>query len=560
MGSVIGDYIHLHRGNYYTYGIEKRVEQSYNNKVEDDAVDYSTMFKNYTRNRALHIKMQIKADNGEISLRALKELELVLNAFKAKSLKNGEGYKKAYEMIIDNALNDSTQDKRLLELIQKEANRQALESRFDITTQGSLELEGYSAMASIDLNKDLTKAYKKLLILRHYLCDLCITYANKYSTKSSEYQSVTDAFTKVGEVLDEIQSSVPDEARKAMLDDVRNNGGVKLLKGYKKAGQTVKDFILGKGEKGSSAYNALMESFAIIDVYIEKYMSALAISNTKGLFFEKIAQATPTIAKIVANNEITGRFTSVTNGITGQTGAMTYYNLDKFRYGHTIPSIVGGGSYDFGTADYKLNASVDGKIDAQLNWTSKEGDQKSLLSMSIKNIKGTNFITTVSGTPLLFYLQNEAPWFVNHFLNIFSYQLLENNDKTKVTESGNFIKNKMTMQLCIRILFVLMGLTGAVYRRQSANVFLINDNSQVNNGIRVIAMDTIIDNVIDILNNETNIHYIGNVFSNGSIKAPFKNKYVEGHGGEKKRISQLWRQLHMQKITTGINQGLLKNK
>ena len=105
-----------------------------------------------------------------------------------------------------------------------------------------------------------------------------------------------------------------------------------------------------------------------------------------------------------------------------------------------------------------------------------------------------------------------------------------------------------------------MGLTGAVYRRQSANVFLINDNSQVNNGIRVIAMDTIIDNVIDILNNETNIYYIGNVFSNGSIKAPFENKYVEGHGGEKKRISQLWRQLHMQKITTGINQGLLKNK
>ena len=265
-----------------------------------------------------------------------------------------------------------------------------------------------------------------------------------------------------------------------------------------------------------------------INKMIEQYAAYPALNAQQGLAFEAAIAMAPYVAQGMAYEEAAKQ-------IVGD--KKEFVKINSNRFSQSIKSYLSPDVF------CETNASQ-GKVDVELKWHSKTAK----ISAKNVNLSNNRWVHIVSGSSLLFLLQDININFVNHFLNL----IVEHDDAEKDKGLGSFIENKkeLIMQEVILILFY-KALTGDNYGRSSANIFAINDNSN-KYGVRVFNMDNIIQKVV---NNKgmTSLISIKNNENQKLNMVKLQNKWINNDLDGSQRIANILMQLHQQKIFVQFN-------
>lgn len=260
---------------------------------------------------------------------------------------------------------------------------------------------------------------------------------------------------------------------------------------------------------------------ASLNKLIKEFAAFPATELQKGDFFEiAVAQLSEVCENVIASV------------IKGELREKVEYNRAAFEEKYLTKN--------FGDMLEKTSVSQ-GKVDVEIWW--KGQDQISqLLEASIKNADFSRYyIHVLSGSSLLFMIQDLDTDFVNHFLNLFA--------KHKGKDSNDFMNLKQQMAEEMRLVLLYKGLTGDNYQRESANLFIVNDN---NTGkVRVYKMQDLVDRAVE------NIKVLKGIQINGKTlneKISFVNNWSETPDI---RISSLLAQVQAAKVSASIFTGLL---
>lgn len=171
---------------------------------------------------------------------------------------------------------------------------------------------------------------------------------------------------------------------------------------------------------------------------------------------------------------------------------------------------------------------------------------------SVKNVnlsKDNSWIHTVSGSNLLFFLQDIAPDFVNHYLN------LNATHSKSVKNEKISTKDKEKSRLTMGIVLAAKSLTGAAYERTSADIFIVNDNKT--GKVRIVTMRKL----VDMIKNISDFSEVSVKLGGGGIMGSrlFKNKFDEKDRTGASRIAGLLNDLHSIQINSSIKGSFFIN-
>lgn len=221
---------------------------------------------------------------------------------------------------------------------------------------------------------------------------------------------------------------------------------------------------------------------------VKEYAAIPPIALEKGEFFEYLVpyivgvsqdKAVDTITKEIDSLKVGKQLNEQIHYSPSSFALMSKTDDDKYKY-HSIQF-----DQDILTIE---NQPVQGKIDVfvQLNGT-KMG--ASLKNYNLSSNTPFNYISLVSGTNLLYVLQDLGSIFVNHYLNLNAqHRAVRNNTREKIDE----LKRKES-QDALRAIILAKGLTGNMYKRNSADLFILNDNQT--GKTRVYSMRELIDKI-----------------------------------------------------------------
>ena len=181
-------------------------------------------------------------------------------------------------------------------------------------------------------------------------------------------------------------------------------------------------------------------------------------------------------------------------------------------------------------------SSSQGKIDVELQWDDKQ------IGLSAKNIAidpNKYQIHLVTGSSLLYMIQDRDTDFVNHFLNLFA----KHGRPGAIT--GAFRTSKELMKDEMKLILFFKALTGANYKRKAANLFVVNDSTT--GRVYVKSIEGLIDKVAEDINKYVGVTLNGTTF-NTSIKQ-FNNPVLED---SKDRISALLMDVHARKVNVSL--------
>lgn len=178
------------------------------------------------------------------------------------------------------------------------------------------------------------------------------------------------------------------------------------------------------------------------------------------------------------------------------------------------------------------------------------------VNASVKNVKfdsiGKGYIHTVSGSNLLFYLQDIAPDLVNHYLNLNA----AHNTKTYIEhlKSKDKINNseRNDSRRAMQIIIAARSLTGNVLGRKTADIFIVNDNTT--GKVRIITMEKL----VNAINSAKSFGKLSVNIDNKSIYSD-SYKFINDRDSSDitgiKRISKLINSLRKIKLETGISKN-----
>ena len=205
----------------------------------------------------------------------------------------------------------------------------------------------------------------------------------------------------------------------------------------------------------------------------------------------------------------------------------------------------------------RLQGSVQDKTDIVFGWSLENpslSNQK--FRISAKNVylaEDAYFkkITIVSGSSLLYMIQQADATLVNHFLNIAVEKNKEADKKIRMESNGlteTFISRVHKELEAFLILEAFIGTRG-----EPASIFLVNDNSQ-HGRIRAFNMSTLLNNLAENMNSFT--VKIGNGKISDLVET-IKNDYHEN--GPNDRIAQVLQQIHQKKVSVSFDPKYLDN-
>ena len=184
-----------------------------------------------------------------------------------------------------------------------------------------------------------------------------------------------------------------------------------------------------------------------------------------------------------------------------------------------------------------------GKIDVYVNI---EGEE---VGASLKNVnlqRAHANIHTVTGSNLLFFLQDVQPDFVNHYINL--------NASHQGKLSKETVDLRKTSRTAIGKVIAAKAITGANYGRKTADIFIVNDNKTGN--IRIVTMYKLVEAIGNITSFTEAPTQVGgkaindqNLFSENKMDPDDKTGIT--------RISKLLSSLHKIKVSASIKESLL---
>ena len=273
---------------------------------------------------------------------------------------------------------------------------------------------------------------------------------------------------------------------------------------------------------------------------ISSYATMPAISLQKGEFLEYLTAYITGVINDQTVAEVSETMDSVKQG--GQTEDV------KIEVQNFVQSFTQNGlteKINFGKDVLTIKQSQQ-KIDVQVDINTEQ------LGASIKNVNLQNSgarIHTVSGSNLMFFLQDIEPDFANHYLNL---NAMHSRPGALSKESIKDVNANMKAVMAAR------ALTGATYGRTAANIFIVNDNKT--GKVRVISMAKLVDAIADL----ENARYISVKLNNGKSiyeKQSFVNKVPKGDKDRTgaARISNLLNSLRSIQLSSSISGGFFIN-
>lgn len=268
----------------------------------------------------------------------------------------------------------------------------------------------------------------------------------------------------------------------------------------------------------------LREKRKQLNLLIEEFAAYPAIELQKGDFFEVGAKQLPTVINNVVSAEIQGSFRE-----------KVQFDKDLFAEDFITK--------DFGDMLEKTSLSQ-GKVDVEITWKGQDG-LESLLRASLKNANlGHYYIRMVSGSSLLFMIQDLDTDFVNHFLNLMAKH------KGRKNDIPAFMKLKEQMVEEMRLALFYKSLSGDNLNRTSANVFIVNDN-QVGK-VRAYRVQDLVDKAANNIKMLSGVKLNNKTFG---IDTTFRNDWNDG--SPEARISNLLADVHATKVSASIHTNLL---
>lgn len=279
---------------------------------------------------------------------------------------------------------------------------------------------------------------------------------------------------------------------------------------------------------------------------ITDYAALPAYALQKGEVFEYLVPYIIGVAQDKAIIDITENIENLkvgkepTETIQFKPNAYALYSAKDQEY-HEI-------TFDQSILNIKDNA-VQGKIDIYLQLNGQE------IGASLKNYNLSSknpMVHTLSDTTLFYFLQDLAPDFVNHYLNLNTTHLA---GKGKI----NLTKRKESRQ-ALRSIIAAKAFVGGSYERKVADLLIINDNSK--GEVKIYSMRKLIDAISEadqksntlisvqlIQNNKKHPIMSQNLFNNKSVNDQDKTGTM--------RISKLINSLHSVKIKASVNNSWL---
>lgn len=228
---------------------------------------------------------------------------------------------------------------------------------------------------------------------------------------------------------------------------------------------------------GKGVFKAASEARRTLQSVIDTYAKIPPYNLAQGTLFEYAIAVLPE----VANKQARFSIGEALKRVKGAETEPVKFNERKFT------SLYRTGELKSALEETKVSQ---GKVDVQLTWNNKD------LKISAKNIRVRDVSSNIhilSGSSLLYLLQDVDDVFVNHYLNLFA------NHKTGEASVESWIKperEKILNQL--RLVLFFKALTGYNYKRTAANLFIVNDI--LGHGIKVIVMSDLIRKVENHIN------------------------------------------------------------
>lgn len=276
-----------------------------------------------------------------------------------------------------------------------------------------------------------------------------------------------------------------------------------------------------------------------INALTSAYAATPAISLQKGEFLEYLVAY---IGGFMSGKAVTEISETIDSFKTGGATEEVKIDVENFVQGFTTE--------EDGTEKIKFDKDVltikhsQQKIDVQIDIN------KERLGASIKNIdlqKKNARIHTVSGSNLMFFLQDIAPDFVNHYLNLNASHPSRKGRSIDKTALEDVNKN-------MKAVIAAKAITGATYGRTAANVFIVNDNKT--GRVRIVSMKRLVDAIANLENtNDISVKLNGkSIYKKQNFINKIPKDDTDRTGAA--RISILLNSLRSIKLSSSISGGL----
>lgn len=255
---------------------------------------------------------------------------------------------------------------------------------------------------------------------------------------------------------------------------------------------------------------------ALNEMIIE-YAGYPDIWNQKGRLFEKLITYAPKVLDDSADAAIGKIIGDVTGTVGFDIGAFDQYYASHENINGVLMT---------------THASM-GKIDVTMEWQGKQ------LNISAKNVNLDNYwVRMLSGSSLLYMLQDEDTQFVNHFLNIFATHGKKGMDRTSLTA----YRKEMLEE--VKLILLYKAITGDTYGRQSANLFILNDNRT--GTVKVYS-------IVGLLNKISKPPIKGIQLNGKTFSASTSLKNTWSKVSAQERISALLADAHAKKVNVSVS-------
>lgn len=284
-----------------------------------------------------------------------------------------------------------------------------------------------------------------------------------------------------------------------------------------------------------SSGEATRSLVAQVNAVLKDYASVPAINLQKGNLFELALAAVPAVARIRAGESVESAMKDFESAVVGGSRTKVKIDLSQFTENLNYSDLQFKGYAT--SATYKTiisyGASQD-KIDVNLQWDS------SVLPVSAKNVNlsSKSGVHVVSGTSLLYLLQDENHDFVNHYLNAVAIH----------NDSGTPNGLQEAHELA-KITVLYKAISGDTLGREKATVFIVNDNRT--GKVRIFDIRNLVLKAMENIDTYTIITSNGSDMNNIQLPNDWHDSYAD-------RITALIASVHRQKISAILKPNLLQ--
>lgn len=283
-----------------------------------------------------------------------------------------------------------------------------------------------------------------------------------------------------------------------------------------------------------------------INTLLKDYSAIPAINLQKGDLFEYIIALVPAIGKGVAEEELNQTLERLSKTVSG--GDRSKVTIDFKNFTNELDYSKLNLSHYIVSGDKQMAISYgtsQGKIDIQLEWNGQ------IIPVSAKNVnlKSPNDIHILSGASFLALIQDMDPVFVNHYLNVVAQHHSSRGPDAAIDNSP--VTGTAQAHEAMKWMLLYKALSGDVYEREAASVFIVNDNSKQNGGVKVFHISDLVEKAMKAIDIYTTITTNGKDLSTMRID----NHWHQGSYSH--RITDFLTKLHQEKISASLKSNIL---